>query len=127
MLSAGDRHHSQCGSTDMIVLPARTSSNKTTVISKKNLAALCICGANNRSTIHTHVHPRDARHDVSLNIGLDLWSQLTLNILMLSDLLDLLDHVEIALTVPHDLANQEIRPFISNLEVDKVSLGQINI
>ena len=33
-------------------------------------------GANNRSIIH--IHPRDMRRDVRLNIGLDLWSQLTL-------------------------------------------------
>ena len=66
----------------------------------KTWAALCIRrkrkqrGANNSSIIHTRVHPRDTIHDVSLNIGLGLWSQLALNILMLSDLLDLLDHVE---------------------------------
>ena len=51
----------------------------------------------------------NTRHDVGLNIGLDLWSQLTGNGLMLSDLL----HVE---TILMDVTNHEILPFISNLE-----------
>ena len=63
--------------------------------------------ANNSSIIHTRVHPRNTRPDVGLNIGLDLWLQLTM--LMLIDLL----HVETILT---DLTNHEILPFVSNLE-----------
>ena len=46
---------------------------------------------------------------IGLNIGLDLWSQLPLNVLMLSVLL----HAESILT---DLINHEILPFISILE-----------
>ena len=48
-------------------------------------------GASLRSFVYSakvnnlYVHLRDMKHDVGLNMGLNLWSQLTLNKLMLSD------------------------------------------
>ena len=61
---------------------------------------------------------------IGLNIDLDLWSQLTHNFLMFSDLLDLVDYVKRFL---HDLTNQGILPFISTLEVDRLPFGQMKV